>query len=92
MCEVPTIEIPSRYRVPVKGQARMYVEGRTVRECIVALESENPGFQELIFDSQGHLNRFVSLCKNGDLLPRNAVDEAIEPNDTITIMAAAAGG
>jgi hypothetical protein len=89
---VPTIEIPSRYRVPTKGRAVIHVEGGTVRECIAAIESESPGFQELIFDPRGDLNRFVSLCKNGESLSRSAVDELLEPDDTITIMAAMAGG
>jgi molybdopterin converting factor small subunit len=92
MDEVPTIEIPSRYRVPIKGQATMQVEGRTVRECIAAIEAENPGFQELIFDPRGDLNRFVTLCKNGETMARDALDEALAPDDRITIMAAMAGG
>ena len=89
---MPTIEIPSRYRVPINGQATIQVEGGTVRECIAAIEKDHRGFEELIFDARGNLNRFVSLCKNGETMARDAIDEALAPDDTITILAAMAGG
>jgi molybdopterin converting factor small subunit len=89
---MPTIEVPSRYRVPIKGQASIRIEGHTVRECVAAVDVEYPGFQELVIDSKGKLNRFVSLCKNGDSMARDALDDALANEDTITILAAAAGG
>jgi molybdopterin converting factor small subunit len=89
---MPTIEIPSRYRFPLKGQATTQVEGRTVRECVAAIEARHPGFQELVLDPRGNLNRFVTLCRNGESMARDALDEVLAPDDTITIMAAAAGG
>ena len=41
---MPQVEVPSRYRVPTKGQRLIDVEGRTVRECIEAVEAQYPGF------------------------------------------------
>ena len=89
---MPQVEVPPRYRVPTKGQRLIDVEGRTVRECIEAVEARYPGFLELVFDEKGDLNRFVTLCRNGETMPRDGLDHEIEPGDTITIMAAAAGG
>lgn len=89
---MPTIEIPSRYRFPLGGKGEVQVEGRTVRECVEAVEAGNPGFRELILDARGDLARFVSLCRNGESMARDALDEELAPDDVITILAAAAGG
>ena len=89
---MPVVEVPSRYRVPTRGQARVDVAGNTIRECIAEVERRFPGFQELILDKEGRQRRFVRLFLNGDALERNALDSELEREDTITIMASAAGG
>jgi hypothetical protein len=89
---VPQVEVPSRYRVPTRGEAVIEVDGRTVRECIRAVEVRYPGFEELIFDSEGQLHRFVRLFLNEEEIPRNAPDVPVEATDRIQILAAAAGG
>lgn len=89
---LPTVEVPSRYRVPTRGESRIGVEGSTVRECIGQIESQYPGFSELVLDKEGGQRRFVRLFLNGDALDRNDLDSPLEPTDTITIMASAAGG
>jgi len=78
--------------VPTRGEARIEVEGGTVRECIVAVEGLYPGFQELIIDGQGGQRRFVRIFLNGELHSAQALEAAVDPGDTITIMASAAGG
>ena len=70
---MPQVEVPSRYRVPTRGEARIEVDAGTVRACIEAVEAKYPGFGELIIDSRGELQRFVRLFLNGDELPRDAV-------------------
>jgi adenylyltransferase/sulfurtransferase len=89
---VPQVEVPSRYRVPTRGEAVIEVEGATVRECIRAVEARYPGFEELIFDSKGQIHRFVRLFLNEDEVPRNAPDVPVGADDRIQILAAAAGG
>jgi molybdopterin converting factor small subunit len=89
---VPQVEIPRRYRLPTRGESPIDVEGRTVRECIEAVEARYPGFLELVFDSQGHLNRFVRLFVNGDEIARDDPDAPVGDDDRIQILAAAAGG
>ena len=89
---LPVLEVPSRYRVPTRGQARVEVAGNTIRGCIVEMENRFPGFQELILDGRGNQRRFVRLFLNGEALERDALDSAIEQGDTVTIMASAAGG
>ena len=89
---MPQVEVPSRYRVPTKGQGLIDVEGRTVRECIEAVEAKYPGFLELVFDEKGEVNRFVRLFVNGDAVARDAPDTPVSDGDRVQILAAAAGG
>jgi hypothetical protein len=71
---VPQVHIPSRYRIPTKGEGRIEVEASTVRACIEAVEARYPGFQELILNPKGELHLFAKLFLNGELLHRNALD------------------
>lgn len=89
---MPHVEVPSRYRVPTRGEARIEVEAGTVRECIEAVEARYPGFQELILDAKGDLQRFVRLFVNGDELPRDALETPVGADDRVQVLAAAAGG
>ena len=89
---MPQIEIPRRYRSPTGGRATISGEGATVRACIEAAEAEYPGFGELVLDRSGELRTFVSLFINGDELERSALDRRVSDDDTISVLAAAAGG
>ena len=89
---MPRVQVPSRYRVPTKGEAIIEVDGHTVRACIEEVEVRYPGFRKLIIDSKGELNRFVTLFINGEGLPRDALDTRLASEDSVEIVAAAAGG
>ena len=89
---MPEIEGPARYRVPTGGEATISVEGGTVRACLEAAETKYPGFGELVLDANGGLSRFVTLFVNGDQLGRDALDSPVVSTDTISVLAAAAGG
>ncbi len=89
---MPQVQVPSRYRVPPKGEGRIEVDARTVRACIEAVEARYPGFEELIFNSKGELHLFSKLFLNGELLDRNALDTPVSGDDTVAVLAPAAGG
>ncbi len=89
---MPKIEVPARYRVPTGGEATISIEGGTVRACLEAAEAKYPGFGELVLDANGGLSRFVTLFVNGDQLGRDALDSPVVSTDTISVLAAAAGG
>jgi sulfur carrier protein ThiS len=78
--------------VPTKGEASIEVSAKTVRGCIEEIEERYPGFRKLIIDSKGNLNRFVSLFVNGEALPRSEIDASLSQDDSLEIVAAAAGG
>jgi len=89
---VPHVHVPSRYRVPTKGEGRIEVEANTVRGCIEAVEARYPGFQELIFNAKGELHLYSKLFLNGELLDRNALETPVSDDDIIAVLAPAAGG
>ena len=89
---MPQVEIPRRYRGPTHGAGLLEVEGASIRACIDAVESEYPGFRELVVDADGSLRRFVTLFLNDEKLPRDALDAGVAAADRISIVAAAAGG
>ncbi len=89
---MPQVHIPSRYRVPTKGEGRIEVEASSVRACIEAVEALYPGFQELILNTRGELHLFSKLFLNGELLGRDTLDTPVSGNDTVAVIAPAAGG
>ena len=89
---MPQIEVPERYRMPTGGEATIAIDGDTVRACLEAADAKYPGFGELVLDGRGELRRFVRLFVNGDQLERDALDSPVASGDTISVLAAAAGG
>ncbi len=86
---MPTVEIPGPYTGPTRGAEKLVVPGRTVRECIDAIEQGHPGFAPLIFDASQKVHRFVRLFVNGEpAKPESAVGD----RDVLTILAAIGGG
>ena len=63
-----------------------------MRACIEAAEAKHPGLGELVLDRNGELRDFVTLFVNGDKLERSALDRRVRDDDTISVLAAAAGG
>jgi molybdopterin converting factor small subunit len=89
---MPEVHIPPRYRGPTQGVSQIDVEGRTVRECIEAVEARYPGFLELVFDQHGKVRLHASVFLNGDDLGREAAEAAVGSDDRVEILAAVAGG
>ena len=89
---MPHVHVPSRYRVPTKGEGRIEVDADTVRACIEAVEARYPGFQELILNSKGELLFFSKLFLNGELLDRDTLETPVSGDDVVAVLAPAAGG
>ena len=89
---MPRVEVPRRYRGPTRGRERIDVDAASVRACIEAVEAEYPGFRELVLEPDGALRRFVRLFVNGNQLAADALDTPVGADDSIEILAAAAGG
>jgi len=89
---MPTIVIPPPYRGSTQGLERIEVAGRTVRDCIDAVNALHPAFGPLILDANGKVHRFVKLFRNGDQLSGDVLASAIAEGDELQVLAAIAGG
>jgi hypothetical protein len=89
---MPIVEIPPAYRGPTRGEERVSVAGRTVRECLDAVERRFPGFAPQVFDEGGRVHRFVKLFLNGEPVAPAAIDMPVKEQDSVSVLAAIAGG
>jgi sulfur carrier protein ThiS len=89
---VPRVEIPPPYQGPTRGQGRVEVEGRTVLECLRAVETRYPGFLPQVIDAEGRVHRFVQLFVNGEEIERSALHTSVAAGDRVEVLAAIAGG
>lgn len=89
---MPRVKIPPPYRGPTRGQAVIEVVGESVRDCIEAVEAQYPGVAELVFDSSGRVQPFVTLFKNGEEIGRDEAATSVGADDEVEILAAIAGG
>ena len=89
---MPIVVIPPPYRGPTQGLERIEVAGRTVRDCIDAVDALYPGFGPQVLDANGQVHRFVKLFHNGDQLVGDVLATAVAADDQLEVIAAIAGG
>ena len=89
---MPKVEVPPPYRGPTRGEARIEVEGASVRACLDEIEARYPGFLEQVLGPDGRPHRFVRLFVNGVQLDAGSLDAPVAPGDDIQVLAAIAGG
>lgn len=89
---MPTVLIPPPYRGPTQGASEVAVSGETVRACLEAAGEKYPGLLDQVLTADGEVHRFVKLFRNGDQLGADALAVAVDPDDSVEILAAIAGG
>lgn len=89
---MPTVIVPEAYRGPTRGLGEIAVDVGSVRECIAAVEAQHPGFADLCLDAEGEVHRFVKLFINEEQLTGNVLDQKLEADDRLEVLAAIAGG
>lgn len=88
-----TVRVPTTLRTLTGGASEVDVEGGTVSEVIEALEANHPGFKGRILDGEGALHRFVNVyVSDDDVRFRDGLDTPVADGDTLSIIAAVAGG
>jgi len=68
------------------------VNGRTVGECLEALEARFPGIRESLLDRQGKLLRVFGIYLNSDGLHPVELDSPVRDGDEIVILNFLMGG
>ena len=88
-----TVRVPTTLRTLTAGASEVSVEGSTVKEVLDALEASHPGFASRVLDAEGGLHRFVNLyVSDDDVRFRDGLDTPVADGDTVSIIAAVAGG
>ena len=88
-----TVRIPTQLRGLAGGAAEVSVEGTTVGEALSALNTDNPGFGERLFDESGKLRRFVNVfLDDEDIRFLDGVDSKLTDGAVLSIIPAVAGG
>jgi molybdopterin converting factor small subunit len=67
------------------------VEGRTVGECLDALQQKLPGLKSLLFDSMGNPRKHLLLFLN-DRNINYQLDTLVKDEDNLLILYALSGG
>ena len=90
---MPTVKIPPVLRSSVDGASEVEVDGATVGEVLRGLAGEHPQTRDQLFSADGELNRYVNVYVNDeDVRVQDGLDTGVEPDDTVVILPAMAGG
>ena len=88
-----TVRIPTTMRPISGGASTVQVEGSTLREVLVALNTAHNGFSERLFDDAGELHKFVNIfVSDDDVRYMDGLETAVKDGDTVSIIPAVAGG
>ena len=88
-----TIKIPPVLRASTGGEKEVSADGGSVGELLRALADQHPATDEQLFSADGSLNRYVNVYLNDeDVRVLDGLDTAVEPDDTLVILPAMAGG
>jgi MoaD family protein len=88
-----TVKLPAILRKHTGGEAKVEVQGSTIRELLANLESAYPGVTGNVVAEDGGLHRFINVYVNDeDVRYLGALDAPIKEGDTVSILPAIAGG
>jgi molybdopterin converting factor small subunit len=80
-------------RPTVGGERSVAAEGSTLRELILNVDQQHPGFAGQLLETSGVQRRFVNIYLNDeDVRYLAGLDTAVDEADVISILPAVAGG
>jgi sulfur-carrier protein len=90
---VSTVKIPPVLRASTGGEKEVAADGDSVGDVLRALAEQHPATRDQLFGQDGSLNRYVNVYLNDeDVRVLDGLDTAVEPQDTLVILPAMAGG
>jgi molybdopterin converting factor small subunit len=88
-----TVKLPTILRKFAAGEARVHVEGATLRDVLGDLEAKFPGITKNVLAEDGGLHRFINVYLNDeDVRYLGSLETAVGEADTVSILPAVAGG
>ena len=93
MADTVSVHIPTALRGHVGDQAKVDMDGGTVREVLDHLVAQHPGLRGRLLDDGGELNKFVNVYVNDeDVRLAGWLETEVGEADTVMILPAMAGG
>jgi molybdopterin converting factor small subunit len=90
---MPVVRFPTALKYYVDNQSEMEIPASSVTDLLAALVTRYPSLKFHLLDSDGKLRRHFTVFVNGEHIRElNGLDTALRLNDTIIILASAAGG
>lgn len=91
---MPEIRIPPVLRPDAGGERSVAVDGAgTVAEALAALVDRYPALRERVLDNGGSVPSFLNVFVEGeDIRLLSGLETNVEPNATILLLPAVAGG
>jgi molybdopterin converting factor small subunit len=87
------VRVPAMLRPTVGGERSVAADGSTLRELILNVDQQHPGFAGQLLETSGAQRPFVNLYVNDeDVRYLKGLDTPIEAGDVISILPAVAGG
>jgi molybdopterin synthase sulfur carrier subunit len=88
-----TVKIPTPLRPLTAGQAEVKIEGATVGEVLLKMDSQFKGFSDRIMDNGKAVKRFINVFVNEDnIRDKKELATEVKNGDTISILPSIAGG
>jgi len=88
-----SVYIPSPFRWLTQNREHIDVDGQNVAEVLTAVNTRYPGFDNLVFDSEGsvpaHINIYVN---NREIHELGGTDTPVADGDQVAVIPALAGG
>jgi molybdopterin converting factor small subunit len=87
------VKLPTILRSHAGGARAVDAEGATLRELLEDLETRYPGITAMVLTDDGALHRFVNVYVNDeDVRYLGSLETEVDPEDTVSILPAVAGG
>ena len=87
------VRIPTPLQKLTGQKAEVELEAGNIKELVVSLEKNYPGFKDRICDESGKIRRFVNVYLNEeDIRFLKQEDTQLKAGDEISIVPAIAGG
>ena len=88
-----TVRFPAVMKYYVKNQTEFSVSASTVKEVVDRVIEQYPSIKFHLVDSEGRLRKHFNVFVNGmHIRDLNGMDTRLTEEDTVILMASAAGG
>jgi len=88
-----TVRIPTQMRTLVAGASTLDVEGETVGEVLLGLVGAHQALRSRLFEPDGRVRRFVNVfLDDEDIRFADGLETTVAPGQTLSLLAAVAGG